>query len=120
MAEEKLICGCGGKVLVYGYKYDYFKGKDLYRMTKKELVKPNSVTLYRKLRDYWGLEKLSSYHSTHGNPSKYSKYRYINLPQSPTWWHRIRWMPSIADKIMWRRLTYAEFCQAYNLEMIPI
>ena len=65
----------------------------------------NSVTLYRKLRDY-----LAIWRPTVVTPVQRGKV---------SWSKRIdlvRWMPRLTTS--YRRLTYEEFCTAYNLEMI--
>lgn len=66
----------------------------------------NSVTLYRKLRDFLAIQ--INHCSVEQRTGRCEQCRF----------DIVRWMPKLEE--LYRRLTYAEFCTAYNLEMISV
>jgi hypothetical protein len=80
----------------------------------------NSVTLYRKLKDFLAIgdcDRWGRYpHQRKQLNEEYNDSKYDD--NNGWWWGLLRWMPVLTKN--YRRLTYEEFCNAYNLEMISI
>lgn len=83
-------------------------------------MRKNSKELYEKLRNYLAVVQTDKQLTPHQRKELFEEWKCGGtLSDLAGRLHSlITWMPFL--KIGYRRLTYEEFCQAYNLEMINV